>query len=89
MASMQYTKKTPAELAYNDNVRHVRARVDEALKTVREAILNEELDRMSKEFRSELDEGRILRYGLDASAVTAALEARVHELAALEMGEPE
>lgn len=84
--AMGYKKKTPAELAWDDNARHIRARVNESMATIKADLLNETMAEASVEFLAALDNGETLRLGPTSAQLTKIISEKAAKLAALEAG---
>ena len=83
-----YNKKSEEQLVYNDNKRHVTASVDAAVKSIRESLLTEAMDKMTVEFNDALPE-RLVRYGTDPVEIAETFLGMVENLAAIEAGSTE
>lgn len=81
-----YKRKSPAELAWDDNARHIRARVNESMATIKAGLLNKTLADASEQFQAALDDGEILRLGPTSAELTAIIAEQAADLAALEAG---
>ncbi len=82
-----YTHLSEEELVWKDNVRHVRRRIDEALSTLRDSLVNEALHIMDERFMAAKKEGKILRVGQDPIEIALAIVDEAQKFAALETGD--